>query len=169
MLTCGHRQRIDEALENWAYERDDSHMTEFEKGYVDEDDKDEFEDLVDCKYFCFDGEPKFCQVIQGRNTKETIDFFDMEWHHQEFVGLNPVAGPAAVCPQRPKNFDDMKRIAERLSQNNPFLRVDLYEVNEKVYFGEMTFYPASGLGRFTPEDWDHKMGEWLELPSKIKA
>ena len=112
MLTCGHRQRIDEALENWAYERGDRHITEFEKGYVDEDDKDEFEDLVDC---------------------------------------------------------NMKWIAERLSQNNPFLRVDLYEVNEKVYFGEMTFYPASGLGRFTPEDWDHKMGEWLELPSKIKA
>lgn len=133
------------------------------------DDKDGFEDLVDYKFYCFDGEPKFCQVILGRNSKETIDFFDMEWHHQEFVGLNPEAGPAAVCPQMPKNFDDMKRIAECLSQNNPFLRVDLYEVNEKVYFGEMTFYPASGLGRFTPEDWDYKMGEWLELPSKINV
>ena len=122
--------------------------------------------LVDYKFYCFDGEPKYCQVIQDRDTHETIDFFDMEWRHQEFVGLNPAAGPAAVCPQRPKSFDVMKRIAHDLSQDKPFSRIDLYDINGKPYFGEITFFPASGMGMFTPKDWDEKLGKLIELPRK---
>lgn len=121
-------------------------------------------DLADFKFYCFDGEPRYCQVIQDRNTNETIDFFDMEWNHQEFVGLNPAAGPAVLCPQKPKRFEEMKSIAKKLSKNEPFVRVDLYEVRGRVYYGETTFYPASGLGVFTPEKYNEILGKMIVLP-----
>ena len=119
--------------------------------------------LVDYKFFCFDGEPRYCQVIQDRDTKETIDFFDMKWNHQEFVGLNPAAGPAAQCPVKPCNFGDMKRIAKALSKDVPFSRIDLYEIQNKVYFGEITLYPADGFGVFSPEKYEEILGEMIRL------
>lgn len=123
--------------------------------------KQQHKDLVDYKFFCFKGEPKFCQVIQDRHTKETIDFFDMEWNHQEFVGLNPAAGPAAICPQQPQKYGEMKEIARKLSEGYPFMRIDLYSVNNSVYFGEMTFFPASGLGVFTPDRYNKILGDMI--------
>ena len=59
----------------------------------------------------------------------------------------------------------MKQLAAKLSEKMPFARIDFYEIDEKVYFGEITFYPASGFEGFTPEEWDLKLGEWIELPS----
>lgn len=115
--------------------------------------------LADYKFFCFDGEPKYCQVIQDRNTKEMIDFFDMEWAHQEFVGLIP----AALCPQKSKCFEVMKQIARDLSKGNSFSRIDLYEVNEKTYFGEITFFPVSGMGVFKPEKYNEILGKMINL------
>ena len=103
-------------------------------------------DLPDYKWYCFDGEPKYCQVIQNRSSNETIDFFDTEWNHQEFVGLNPAAGAAAVQPSCPANLSTQLMIAQKLSKNLPFVRIDLFEVNGKTYFGEITFYPLSGMG-----------------------
>ena len=66
-------------------------------------------DLPDYKWYCFDGEPRYCQVIKDRNNNETIDFFDCEWNHQDFVGLNPAAGPAAVVPARRIHCGSMNR------------------------------------------------------------
>lgn len=57
----------------------------------------------------------------------------------------------------------MIELAESLSKDIPFIRVDFYEVNGKIYFGELTFYPASGFDRFTPEHWDYRFGNWLSL------
>ena len=99
--------------------------------------------MVEYKFYCFDGEPKYCQVIQNRNTEDIIDFFDMEWQHQEFVGINPMVGSAARCPRKPKNFALMKRIVCDLPKGKLFSRVDLYEENENTYFGEIILYPAS--------------------------
>lgn len=120
-------------------------------------------DLPDYKFFCFNGEPKFCQVIRGRNESETIDFYDMEWKHQEFVGLNPNVCKGDTPVLCPSNLEEMKRICRELSSDIPFLRVDLYVVDEKIYFGELTFYPASGFGRFTPEIWQYKLGDLMKL------
>lgn len=126
------------------------------------------DELIDYKFYCFNGEPHFCQVIQNRHVKETIDFFDMEWRHQDFVGLNPVAGPvvgpAATCPSKPLHYELMQEIAQALSKNTPFSRIDLYEVNEKVYFGEITFYPASGFGTFSPSNYNMILGDMISLP-----
>ena len=125
-------------------------------------------DLTDYKFFCFNGKPMYCQVIRDRHTKETIDFYDMYWKHQEFVGLNPVARNGLNPVARPKHLDKMIEICEKLSKGLPFLRVDLYVVDDKEYFGELTFYPASGLGVFTPNEWNRKLGDLITLPINHK-
>lgn len=132
-----------------------------------EDDNNDSQDLPDYKFFCFNGVPKYCQVIKDRNKTETIDFFDMDWNHQEFIGLNPVKGTqyhnAIVLPSIPKHFQEMQVIASQLSKNIPFSRIDLYEINGKVYFGEITLFPASGMGVFKPEEWNKSLGDMLDL------
>ena len=122
-------------------------------------------DLPDFKFFCFNGETHYCQLIQNRSTKETIDFYDMEWNHMPFYGLNPLHGPAAKPAAKPAAFEQMKSIARELSKGYPFVRVDLYSVNESVFFGELTFYPASGYGYFTPDEWDKKLGDLFDVSS----
>jgi len=63
----------------------------------------------------------------------------------------------------PDNLTDMIKVAEELSKGFKFLRVDLYNVKDKIYFGELTFYPAAGMGAFVPEEWDEKLGNWIKL------
>lgn len=123
-------------------------------------------DLPDYKFFCYNGEPKFCQVIRDRHSKETIDFYDMDWTHQEFVGLNPVARNGLNPVARPIHLDEMIDICRKLAKDIPFVRVDLYVIDDKEYFGELTLYPASGLGVFTPEEWSLKLGDLLMLPNR---
>ena len=128
-------------------------------------------DLPDYKFFCFNGEPKYCQVIRDRHTKETIDFYDMDWNHQEFVGLLPQSNIAdsisngLTSVARPKNLEEMKEICRKLADSKTFVRVDLYVIDDKSYFGELTLYPASGMGVFTPEEWNGKLGDLLTLPN----
>lgn len=122
--------------------------------------------LTDYKWYCFDGEPKYCQVIQDRYREETIDFFDTGWNHQVFVGINPAARQATVSPVCPVNLDVQIEIAKKLSKDIPFSRIDLYEIGENEFFGEITLYPASGFGRFKPEQLNEILGQMLTLPGK---
>lgn len=130
----------------------------------------ETDELKDYKFFCFNGEPVYCQVISDRSTNETIDFFDMDWKHQEFTGL---ALPHKLFSSHPVpvpvTFYQMINTAKKLSEKIPFVRVDFYEVNNKMYFGEVTFYPASGFGVFTPEQWNISLGQMIQLPEKRKS
>ena len=123
-------------------------------------------DLPDYKWYCFNGEPKFCQVIQDRSTKETIDFFDTEWNHQEFVGLNRMANFASTTPSRPSTLETQIKIACELSKGIPFSRIDLYEVNERTWFGEITLFPAGCVGEFRPEEYNTILGGYIQLPTK---
>lgn len=123
-------------------------------------------DLPDYKFFCFNGVPQYCQVIRDRHKKETIDFYNMSWEHQEFVGLNPLARNGDFPVECPPHLNLMKQLCRQLSEGIPFVRVDLYVVGDKVYFGEMTFFPASGLGVFEPEVWQEKIGQLIQLPNK---
>lgn len=148
-----------QAGREWAYENNYPRRIIIEK-LIGADEKG---DVCDYKFYCFSGEPHYCQLIQGRSTEETIDFYDMEWKHMPFYGLNPKCGPAAKPAAKPAAFDLMKSIAKDLSKGFPFVRVDLYSVKEGVFFGELTFYPASGYGVFTPDEWDFKLGELLEF------
>lgn len=124
-------------------------------------------DLPDYKFFCFNGEPKYCQVISGRSSKVCSDFFDLEWNHQPFH--EPKQYPfAEVEPEKPKNLELMWNLARRLSENKPFSRIDFYDIGSNVYFGEITFFPTSGMGGFNPEKYDLLFGELIELPNRPK-
>ena len=124
-------------------------------------------DLTDYKFFCFNGEPHYCQVIRDRNSNETIDFYDMEWNHLPFVGLNPVARNGVQPVVRPLHLDKMIEICHKLSKDMSFSRIDLYVIDDEEFFGEITLYPASGYGKFIPEEWDLTIGEILKLPNKF--
>ena len=125
-------------------------------------------ELADYKFFCFNGNPKYCQVIKDRTTNETIDFFDMEWKHQSFIGLTPGVKHSATEILRPKKFELMKSLVTILAEDFAFSRIDLYDINGDIYFGEITFFPASGSGEFSPEEWNKKIGDMVELPTLIK-
>lgn len=124
------------------------------------------EDLQDYKFFCFHGKPMYCQVIGSRTTNETIDFFDMDWNHMPFIGLvkngSTETNSTEVIP-KPQSFELMKKSAEILSEEFSFVRVDFYEINGEMYFGEMTFTPGSGSGSFRPDQVDFELGELLNL------
>ncbi|MBQ9100591.1 MAG: hypothetical protein IJY54_04325 [Paludibacteraceae bacterium] len=132
----------------------------------------ESEDLIDYKFYCFNGEPIYCQVIRDRRSKETIDFYDVDWNHMSFVGLNPIAENSLVSivkngitqVVKPYKLEDMLSICSKVASQIPFVRVDLYSIQSKVYMGEITFYPASGLGVFTPKEWNDKLGKFISLP-----
>lgn len=122
-------------------------------------------ELTDYKFFCFNCHAEYVQIISDRTTNETIDFYDRNWNHQEFIGLNPKTHHALALHPRPDNYIEMFEIADKLSKaiNFPFVRVDLYNVNGKIYFGEITFFPASGMGKFRPSKWDCILGDKLNL------
>lgn len=124
-------------------------------------------ELRDYKFFCFHGEPKIMFIAserQSKNTDTKFDFFDMDYNHLNIINGHPMAD---FPPEKPKNFELMVKLAKKLSQDIPHVRVDFYEVNEKVYFGELTFTHWSGMVPFEPEEWDYKLGSWIDL-SKIK-
>ncbi|MDY2734465.1 ATP-grasp fold amidoligase family protein [Intestinibacter sp.] len=123
-----------------------------------------FHYLRDYKFFCFDGEVKALYVATDRNKGENavkFDFFDSDFVHLPFVNAHP-NNPER--PLKPKCFDEMKRIASILSKGLICSRVDLYEINGKVYFGEITFTHMGGFKPFYPQEWDYKFGEWIKLP-----
>lgn len=122
-------------------------------------------ELKDYKFYCFNGKAKYCQLIANRTIDETIDFFDRNWVHQDFIGLNPKVRHASVLDCKPENYDEMLAVADKLATaiSHPFVRIDLYNVNGKVYFGEITFFPNSGTGRFRPSEWDLRLGEMIIL------
>lgn len=124
------------------------------------------DDLRDYKFYCFNGKPEFLYLSEALadHSKARISFVSMDWEKMPFK-RNDYAN-FEVLPERPVNFDLMIELCNKLSANIPFLRVDLYEINGKVYFGELTFFPGSGFTPLVPEEWDYKIGEWLELPKE---
>lgn len=123
-------------------------------------------ELKDYKFFCFDGEPKMLFVATDRdnpNEDTKFDFFDMDFNLLPFTNGHE---HAKIAPKKPTGFSEMISLARKLSAGFPHVRVDLYDINGQIYFGEMTFYHWSGLVPFKPQEWDDKIGEWLELPNK---
>lgn len=125
------------------------------------------EDLLDYKLMCFNGRVKCSFVCSERQSKKglAIDFFDDNWNHMPFERHYRNLGKEI---KKPKNFDKMIELAEKLSKDIKFVRVDFYEINGKIYFGEMTFFPGSGFEEFTPEKWDYELGKLIELPNERK-
>jgi len=125
-------------------------------------------DLNDYKFYCFNGEPKFLYVSQGLSDHATahISYVSMDWEKQPFK-RNDFADFAEL-PPKPLNFEQMMELAKTLSANIPFLRVDFYDINGKLYFGELTFFPGAGFTAFDPPEWDEKIGAWITLPPKTE-
>ena len=121
--------------------------------------------LKDYKFFCFNGITQTILVCSNRNGSfKNTNFYDINWNLQPFTREKHKNSNEQI--KKPKNLDEMITVAEKLSKDIPFVRVDLYEINGKVYFGELTFYPSSGFEGFEPEEWDKKLGDMLELPTK---
>lgn len=124
-------------------------------------------EMMDYKLMCFNGKVKCSFVCTDRFSEKGlhVTFFDRDWHRMPFERHYPAAEEKLVKPQ---TYNEMIDIAEKLTAGIPFARVDLYEANGKVYFGEITFYPGSGYEEFIPEKWDNELGEWIDLP-EIKS
>lgn len=131
--------------------------------YLNDEKSDE---LKDYKFFCFNGEVKVILVVEGigstKNPKR--NFYDEEWNLLPFNEEG--ASNITKKVDKPKNYSEMIEIAEKLSQDISFVRVDLYEVNDKIYFGELTFTPQAGFNKFDPDEYDSILGSWLNLPQK---
>lgn len=123
----------------------------------------EGQELSDYKIHCFNGEPKAILVCRDRfsATGLTEDFYDEKWNHMDV--RRPNHPNAAVPMEKPEELELMLDLARKLSAGVPFLRVDFYIVNHHIYFGELTFYPATGMAPFVPEEWDWKFGSWINL------
>lgn len=121
-------------------------------------------ELRDYKFYCFGGKVKVLMINSDRGIGETkANYFDSEYNSLDFTWGYPHAD---TVPIKPITFEKMKELAEILSQNIPHVRVDFYEVDGRVYFGEMTFYDGSGFDKIEPIEWDYKLGQFLKLPSK---
>lgn len=122
--------------------------------------EDSNQELLDYKLYCFNGIPKFIQIDVDRFTNHTANYYDTEWNEMPFQYDDENSGRVI---EKPKNLDKMLDIAKVLSKEFEHVRVDFYEVDGRLYFGELTFFTASGTGKFNPEEYDEKVGEWLEL------
>lgn len=123
------------------------------------------EDLKDYKYYCFNGIPKIMFVSSNRNSgNPNIDFFDMNFQQLDIIRAN---GPSKKKIDKPINFYFMEELSRKLSDSFPHVRIDFYEVNGNVLFGEFTFFSAGGLKPFHPEKWDYIFGEWIDLDSIV--
>lgn len=120
------------------------------------------DDMLDYKFMCFNGKVKCLFICSERRSKLglAVDFFDREWKHLPFRRKYRNSDKKI---EKPQNFDLMIQLSEKLSCDTPFLRVDFYEINSKIYFGELTFFPGGGFEKFIPEKYDKVLGDWLDL------
>jgi hypothetical protein len=119
----------------------------------------------DYKFFCFHGEPKLLYVATDRNTNTKFTFFDLNWNklivknHYDFVQNESLS--------KPENFQLMLDFCRIVSRKFPHVRVDLYDFEGQIIFGELTFFHFSGKEPFEPREYDYKIGSYLNI-EKIK-
>lgn len=120
------------------------------------------EGLHDYKVWCFNGEPKYIQYISGRIKNITYEaFYDLNWKKQSFYFHNPILKKDVV---KPKNLAELINSARILSKNKPFSRCDFYVLEDgSLKFGEITFFPMSGLETWKPREMDKKIGEMIKI------
>jgi hypothetical protein len=113
----------------------------------------------DYKIHCFNGKVAFTQVDIDRHTEHKRNCYDPDWNFLNCKWIYENGPPV----DKPINYVDMKSLAEQLAVDFQYVRVDLYSVGEKIFFGELTFHPESGFGPFYPSDWDLRFGEALDI------
>lgn len=146
-------------LREWPYQN--VHRCIIAEEYM-EDAK--YGELRDYKFFCFNGIVKALFIATGRQNGEVMfDYYDADFNHLDLRQAHPMSGKEI---EKPETFEKMKELASILSKGMPQVRCDLYEVNGKVYFGEMTFFHHGGVTPFHPDSWDYTFGDWIQLPKK---
>lgn len=125
---------------------------------------DETGELQDYKVHNFGGIPKFILVCSQRFSEKGLceDFYDTSWKRLDVK--RPSHPWTAEGKTAPLELQKMLELSSKLSEDIPFARTDFYLVDGQLYFGEITFFPASGLEKFEPDWWDHKLGDWIKLP-----
>lgn len=128
----------------------------------------EYDDLIDYKFFCFDSEVKYIYGISDRNLgyNASLGIYDSEFNKLN-ISRNDERIQEISLP-KPLNFSVMKDIAKQLSKDFPHVRVDLYNVEGQIYFGELTFYDGSGYITFDPDSFDEEMGKCFNIKSFTK-
>lgn len=122
--------------------------------------------INDYKFFCFNGKPTFLQIDLDRGTTDYRCYYDMDWKKLPFTTLRNTFFEGEL--EKPKHFEEMIDVATRLAEGFPFVRVDLYNLDGRIVFGEMTFYPADGRKEFVPEEYNRIVGDYLKLPEPIR-
>lgn len=127
----------------------------------------QYDGLTDYKFYCFNGKVEFLYVsrgLGGEHSTASISFMTTEWEKAPFQreDFKQVTGQIA----KPQHYSDMLVLAEKLATGIPFIRVDFYEIQGRVYFSELTLYPCSGLMSFRPKEYDGIVGAKLTLPTK---
>lgn len=117
--------------------------------------------IEDCKFFCFNGEPKLVYLSHDISKNARTDFFDMEWNRVPLRMRDP---NSEVTPEKPAQFDLMKNIAIKLAKDTYHLRVDFYIVGHSIYVGEMTFFHCGGFQPIYPDEYNRILGDWIKLP-----
>lgn len=124
--------------------------------------KDPANDVIpDFKFFCFNGRPELLLVVTGSQGKKYNSWYDKDFNKLPFKAGFPLP---EKLPVKPANYESMLKLVEMLSCGFPHIRIDLYNAEEKIYFGEFTFHHAGGIIKFTPNEWDYKLGEMISLP-----
>ena len=156
MMRSWLHQHIAWSGREWVYEKMPRHI--IAEKYLE----DETGELRDYKFYCFNGKPVFMQLEVGRGTEHnTRNFYDMNWQLMPFGKELPHNPNLKVS--RPDRFEEMKDIAAALCKPFQYVRVDLYQVGGKVYFGELTFFPAGGAPDFVPTEYDEVVGKMWTL------
>lgn len=118
------------------------------------------DDLNDYKLMCFNGKVKCSFVCSERSNGLRVTFFDNNWNKLPFERHYPASEKVILKPEK---YDEMIALSEKLSGGIPFVRVDFYEINGQIYFGELTFYPGAGFEEFSPHDADYLLGSYISL------
>ncbi len=144
----------------------EKYMVNTSYGELECNEHEEVKGLTDYKFYCFNGEPKFLYVSKGLENHATaqISFLTLDWKFAKFKRSD--YKPFNELPKKPSQYEKMLKLANNLSSNIPFLRVDLYQIEEQVYFSEMTFSPCSGMIPFEPMDSDLEIGKLLNIDTK---
>ena len=119
--------------------------------------------LLDYKIFMFNEKLAYFLICSDRNTNLKFTFFDK---NGKFINMTQDGEPNDKKLSLPDNYKEMVAMAKRISKGTIESRIDFYDINGKIYFGEITFFDSAGFGKFEPNEWDKKIGDMLKLPMK---
>lgn len=153
-----HKDQYKRSGKEWAYKGVKPRI--LVEGFMKQEGRDS---LNDYKFYCFNGKPKFVEIHLDRKEDHKSSFYGLDFKQLPFRDVEEDE-TIQITLEKPKYFDKMVTLAEKLADRLPFVRVDFYYIDDKIKFGEMTFYPGDGRADFQPEEYNKILGDMLELP-----